>query len=139
MSVHGVFFWKYFYFVSLKLFNHFLKSLKSKTLQIINLKYLFSKVGLIDAFILGEEHPDVASNSLTVIPGSPGAELSCEGDTPESNGHWLVCKSNINCPVVRVASRNEICNYWSFYGQNPGFVGSLTLAPHQARVLTHLI
>lgn len=39
----------------------------------------------------------------------------------------------MNCPVVRVASRDEMCNFWSYYGQNPGFVDhTLQLAPLQA-------
>lgn len=102
----------------------------------------FDIIGLVDGKIFGEGITGETSLTPTVTNVDPincldeVDEGSAEGSGDHNEfGHWLVCRSDINCPVVRVASRNELCHFWSYYGGNPGFVDhSLKLAPHQAVV-----
>jgi len=106
----------------------------------------FDIIGLVDGKIFGEGHDLTAPDEPLEPIADTVDPINCLDDDTHGGigdnefGHWLVCRSDINCPVVRVASRNEMCHFWSFYGGNPGFADhTLKLAPHQAVVRDQFI
>lgn len=98
----------------------------------------FAIIGLVDGKIFGDGIDGVTTlepQAATVDPINCLDDVIHGGIGDNEFGHWLACVSDINCPVVRVASRSELCHFWSYYGGNPGFADhTLKLAPYQAVV-----
>ena len=81
----------------------------------ILLKYLSIIAGTLDG-----KYELTGTGASLAAPNTPLCSNVTIENTENEFGHWAVCKFP-ECPIVRITTVDEVCNYYSYYGNNPGF------------------